>query len=97
MSMPLEQDIPLEEILWEKDQFDYLTGVRELVLRAKEFHADDMQDAEYCYLFWVRPDDEHVFITRVQSNIKTHEAIFTHWNFDMNWNGTGLVFMRVFL
>jgi hypothetical protein len=100
--MPLVGDITLKEIREEEQRFDFLDGVRELVYKAMEFHSSDDNDAEYCFLFWIKEDDEHAFITRVRSNIQNlaEDALAYHeygWNFDMNWNGTGLVFVRTFL
>lgn len=97
MSMPLMEDITLREVREEQERFDYLEGVRGYVWKAMEFHGDDGDDAEYCYLFWVRNEKE--FIARVESNLKDMymEKRTEGWNYDVNWNGNGLVFVRAFL
>jgi len=96
MSMPLVEELPLRQILEEKEAYDFLDGVRGYVTKAYEFHGDDGDDAEYCYLFWV--NNEKDFVTRVRSNIESlSREERGGWNFDVNWNGNGLVFMRAFL
>lgn len=96
--MPLAEELSLELVLTEVEAFDFLNGVRELIQKAMEFHADAGQDGEYCFLFWVDPADEHIFVTRVRSNIEELDRDgYPGWNFDVNWNGTGLVFVRSFL
>lgn len=95
MSMPLTEDITLREVLEEQERFDYLEGVRGYVWKAMEFHGDDGDDSEYCYLFWVK--NERDFVARVRSNIEAMGRERGGWNFDVNWNGNGLVFVRAFL
>lgn len=94
--MPLADELSLETVLTEREAFDYLDGVRGYVRKAMEFHGDDGDDSEYCYLFWV--DNEKDFVSRVKSNIQQMDREDRcGWNFDINWNGNGLVFVRAFL
>jgi hypothetical protein len=92
--IPLVDELPLQQVLEEREAFDFLDGVRGYVTKAYEFHGADDDDSEYCYLFWV--NNEKDFVARVRSNIENLQGR-DGWNFDLNWNGNGLVFMRAFL
>ena len=98
--MPLVGDLTLREVRDEAERFDFLEGVRGLVLKAMEFHASEENDSEYVYLFWVSWDDDRTFTERVRSNVRELEDRDSHdldggWLFDVS-NGTGLVMVRAY-
>jgi len=96
--MPLVSEVPLDEVVGEEERFDFLDGVRHLVLKAMEFHASEENDSEYVYLFWT--DNDALFNQVVRANVERlmNGPAFLDggWMFDVNSNGTGLVLVRAY-